>query len=165
MWADDALWVMLARRSPIRILEEETFSYRLHVTSTSNVTDAHMVLNSLSAYVDLLVQLAPQDAGIHRAVSVYGLDFVVEVARFWMLEESNRANREGGPAPYPYVEAWRDVCRRLYGAVGRTDGLDRPLSREIAFSLWANRHPIRRQLWNNRPARRIMRGLHKTLGL
>jgi len=168
MWADDALWLRLAQRSPIRILEEQTFSYRLHATSTSNVTNANMILNSLSAYVDLLVQLAAHDAGIHRALAVYGLDFVVNMARHWMLEESNRANRQGAPAPLEYMDAWRTVCRRLYTAVGRADELDRgnrDFSQEMAFSLWANRHPVRRQLWNKRPVRWVMRALHKTRGV
>jgi glycosyltransferase involved in cell wall biosynthesis len=164
MYADDALWLMLARRSRIRILEEECFSYRLHATSTSQVRGGQMVLRSFSQYLDLLQELAPQDAGILRALSIYGAPFVLEMARYWVLEESNRANRAGETASFAYIAAWRDVCRRLFSIIGRSDRLDHDFSDEIAFSLWTNRHPVARRLWTSRPLRPVMRRVHKMLG-
>src|SRR5262249_42523929 len=52
LYADDALWMMLARRSRIRILPEECFSYRLHGTSASHTLDSSLTLRAFSRYVD-----------------------------------------------------------------------------------------------------------------
>lgn len=164
MYADDALWVMLARSSGIQILREEHFSYRLHAHNTSRVVegDAEPMYRAYERYLSLLEAQADHDDGLCHALAAYGPSFVRRLAGHWMLLESNHANRMRRAVRADLVDGWQHVIRRMDKFAGAS-GAGGLLSPEIDFSLWANRHPLSRLLWSSRPLRVMMRTARRSL--
>jgi glycosyltransferase involved in cell wall biosynthesis len=154
MYADDVLWMKLARRSQIRIIEDECFSYRLHPSSTQNVRDAQLIFSAFSDYLRFLEEASVEDPAIARVMRTYGTHYLREIAQFWLLEETNRANRARRSARTTITEGWRRILELSFSLVEQPIGADPD---ELAFSLWANETPVRQRLWTNRPIRRLLR--------
>jgi hypothetical protein len=162
MYADHTLWLTLARRSRIRILEEQSFSYRLHAANTSQTRESGLILRAFSDYLAFLGTQVSEDAGVLRALATYGPGYVESLAAHWIWEEAARANRADEPMHAGVVDGWRDVHRRVLRLVGRTDS-PREVPPEVAFSIWANERPLRRRLWTTKPGRAMMRGVRAAL--
>lgn len=158
LWADDALWMSLARGSHTRILPNECFSYRLHLSSTQHVRDSGLILRAFNAYLSFLDQEAARDPEIARVMKSYGAEYLRGIASYWLLEDANGANRAGQAFPGELADGWRRVLARSCALLGKPVGAD---PAELAFSLWANATPVRRSLWKNRPVRRLLRLAHK----
>jgi glycosyltransferase involved in cell wall biosynthesis len=158
IYSDDALWVSLARRDGIRILEEECFSYRLHTTNTSKISDAGFVLRAFANYLEFLFQQSDQDPAIRSVMKRYGPSYVYSISTHWIWEEAKHANATGSPARREVVDGWRDLYRRFLALVGEEA---QPEPEEIEMSLWANQGAVRRRLWASRPTRVIFRGVIK----
>ena len=60
IYADDALWLSLARQSHIRILADECFSYRLHLSSMQNVRDPSGDVPGIHCLLELPRERSPR---------------------------------------------------------------------------------------------------------
>jgi hypothetical protein len=158
LYADDALWMTLARRSKIRIIEEQCFSYRQHPSSTQHVHDSQLTFRAFSEYWQFVEHEAGCDPAIARAMKTYGPQYLRAIASWWLLEESNQANRANEPIGGDIVDGWRRIFLRSFTL---TDDACGPDPQELAFSLWANETSTRRRLWRNRPLRRLLRMAHR----
>jgi hypothetical protein len=155
IWADDVLWMTLARGSYTRILEDQCFSYRLHSSSTQHVRDQDVIVRALSGYLSFVEAEAAADPSIARVLRVYGPTSVRQTASVFLLEEANRGNQADEPARSEVLDAWHAVVRRADAFAEFSP--EEPDSRELAFSLWANSSSMGRRLWRNRPARRLLK--------
>ncbi len=160
LFADDALWLSLARGAPIQILKEQSFSYRLHPASASHLTDSAIFLGALSAYSTFLAQNMLGDPGVRRALELYGVEFVRHLANSWMAHELVSASAAGRPARPEVIDRWREVAARFAGMVGKSV---EPLanSTEYRFYEWTNSSAFRRRLSQERGGQRLLRLVHR----
>jgi glycosyltransferase involved in cell wall biosynthesis len=163
IYADDTLWMKLAQRTPLRILADELFSYRLHSSNTSVIADSAVFLRALSSHLDFVEAQQRIDSEVDRVVRNYGPNFIRDLAAFWMFSDVERANRTGKLVNHASIDGWREIRRRVETLSRRPEPSVGGNENELAFALWANQDGVRRRLWRERPTRVAMRRFFKHL--
>lgn len=160
IYADDVLWLTLARPAGIRILRECCFSYRLHPSSVSQNQTVDEMLAAVSQYLSFIEELAARDSGVRRVFESYGPGYIGSVVDDWMYREAVRATVANEIARPEVMKAWEAVQGRVLAFTGGGQAVFERSS-HLSFALWANDSPLRRRLWRLRETRGMMRALFR----
>lgn len=95
MFADDALWMSLMRGSYKATLPQEMFSYRLHSGGTSHSPDWRCTLDSLTAYLDFLMEYGNSNREVREVLQRGVAEYLV----FWFRWAYFSAARVKGDRP------------------------------------------------------------------
>lgn len=149
LYADDALWVTLARRGSKRTASESTFSVRMHAESTSGGARYDRLLDALEEYSRFLVQLAKEEPSMRAALDTYGPAYYESFARLYyafVLEAS--------PQPERLAQA-KQRAERLMNMVNPGIG-ELDLGSELRFKEWTRRSTVGRLARRIRETERLL---------
>ena len=160
LYADDVLWLTLARPAGIRILKDFCFSYRLHTASASQTQTVDEMLAAVSQYLSFVEELAARDPHVRRVYESYGPGYVWSLVDAWMYGETVRATAADRIARPDVLNAWSAVYKRVLAFAGDDHAVFEKSS-NLSFALWANHSRLRRRLWRRRESRVILRALFR----